>query len=756
MALTQSAQLPGHGPLWDEEVVPALRKRLESESRTLARRISAISISSGDEAVTPNHGERNTYQKQSPLQSTSVQQSYSSSSRKSESSHQYTSDQTTSVSPPRPNGTSAKASKSATPASYQRSRTYSSPHGSNFSKPQPNGVVRPKLNGTKTDPPRPALPRTSADIKPTRIPKVARPPTSGSTSGPSNANGYGSHGAAVTSSHSPELPYRQGSLDHPAPNLRHNNILLPPTTASSSRSTIDLPRGSSTRHGPSGLLNETPPFPTDATMPSGLSQQGRSYEHQLEEDLPRPSIESEERPYEHWYRGEVSRNGGVGELRVGRRQEMLDIANYGHLIGNKKPPTNRLPPGNYVEDLAYQRKRADSIGGLTNKERTRGSVYLDDEHANRIDHILDENPLTDLEDEETDSQSVLTDQFDENDVVSVGAYAYVPSVDDVHSIASSAEQWTTVAGAHEARSTTPTPLGRPSSRQTQNLPPTRIPGPSSRRSSESRSTVNTTSIPAPIIRGASEPPQAHSSSSTPSPPPVAQSSTTPAQNQRAQLGVAANNLAAPAKQKRTVSPASKKGRTPVKSKAKPVQKKDDRKSVAQYPTVEGDELADAIPSWTQPTSREGNWDEVVLPVVARKKGLDRHYEDADGSPQPKKPTDKPVEPAPGTFGFNHSKYRQPQLNDEFIPMDEFGRPAEEDERLSKSEDTVTTPTTLAPDVSFPTRPAASPSPAPFAHYAPTSFKVVEPSITPAQHQQDVEDIQEQEEKGAGCCKCVVM
>ena len=86
--------------------------------------------------------------------------------------------------------------------------------------------------------------------------------------------------------------------------------------------------------------------------------------------------------------------------------------------------------------------------------------------------------------------------------------------------------------------------------------------------------------------------------------------TTAPSNQRSQLGVAANNLAAPAQQKRTVSPASKKGRTPAKAKARPPPKKDERKSVAQYPTVEGDELADAIPSWTQPKHREGNWDDV--------------------------------------------------------------------------------------------------------------------------------------------------
>ncbi|KAF8644418.1 hypothetical protein AX16_008478 [Volvariella volvacea WC 439] len=53
-ALTQSARLPG--PSWDEEVVPALRKRLESESRTLAKRMSAASLaSSSDGPPTPQH-----------------------------------------------------------------------------------------------------------------------------------------------------------------------------------------------------------------------------------------------------------------------------------------------------------------------------------------------------------------------------------------------------------------------------------------------------------------------------------------------------------------------------------------------------------------------------------------------------------------------------------------------------------------------------------------------------------------------------
>lgn len=44
--------------------------------------------------------------------------------------------------------------------------------------------------------------------------------------------------------------------------------------------------------------------------------------------------------------------------------------------------------------------------------------------------------------------------------------------------------------------------------------------------------------------------------------------------------------------------------------------KEERRSIAQYPSPGGDgddedmDMADAIPSWTQPKPREGNWDDV--------------------------------------------------------------------------------------------------------------------------------------------------
>jgi len=74
-------------------------------------------------------------------------------------------------------------------------------------------------------------------------------------------------------------------------------------------------------------------------------------------------------------------------------------------------------------------------------------------------------------------------------------------------------------------------------------------------------------------------------------------------------------------------------------------------------------MADAIPTWTQPVSPGGNWDDVrmypscvserelifsmhtqvVVPVVARKKGMDEFYTSAGGRQQ-KKPVARIPEP----------------------------------------------------------------------------------------------------------------
>ncbi|KAF4617451.1 hypothetical protein D9613_005716 [Agrocybe pediades] len=704
MALTQSARLAG--PSWEDEVVPALRKRLEGESRTLARRMSAISLSSVDEPTpTTSYAYPEEPTRQNNIRSNTQPMGASTMETVYQQQHQ----------PSYPDRTMPTAAKG------QRSRTYSSPYGNGHA----NAAGRPKVVSSKSPDTSRSLSPRPTDVKPTRIPKASRPPgTSSSANSP--------HIGHVT----PQLAYQQ-----PKPQLAHS---------SSRASTVELTGAQSPV-----LLHESPPFPTHATMSSGF-----------EEDPPRPSMESEERPFEHWYRGEVARNGGVGELRVGRRQEMLDIANYGHLIANKKRP---VPMETAAEQVVVRhRQRAGSIAGLTNKERARESFYLDEEHANEVGQVLDEHPPTDLDED----GSVVSEDKDDNEVV---AYAYIPGEQD---------DW-----IHNVRSTTPTPsnmLPRPSSRQQQQqqLPPSRIPGLASRRTSESRS--SSTMSPQTQVGmsryGDFGPSSSSTRETTPSPPSI-QSSTSKQPN--------SSSISSTQKQpqKRGASPAA--STPPKKAKPKPTpgraatqakiagKKKEetnnDRASIAQYPTPDGDEddMADAIPSWTQPVPREGNWDDVVLPVVAKKKGLDGYYQDANGSPQPRK-TSNPVEPAPGTFGYDHSKYRPPRADGESIPMDEFGRstkPVQEETEQDLDERPIH-PQTSSPHDETKLPVPQPPSPEPFAQYAPTqttmhvrgandleaqkmSQQQQHQRPQPRRQQQQQQQVEEEKDAG-GCCKCVIM
>jgi hypothetical protein len=56
---------------------------------------------------------------------------------------------------------------------------------------------------------------------------------------------------------------------------------------------------------------------------------------------------------------------------------------------------------------------------------------------------------------------------------------------------------------------------------------------------------------------------------------------------------------------------------PTKQRGGVKDRKKDRRSVAEYPTpqgVDGEELMDAIPTWTQPVE-EGDWDEVGIFIL---------------------------------------------------------------------------------------------------------------------------------------------
>lgn len=97
-------------------------------------------------------------------------------------------------------------------------------------------------------------------------------------------------------------------------------------------------------------------------------------------------------------------------------------------------------------------------------------------------------------------------------------------------------------------------------------------------------------------------------------------------------------------------------------------------------------------------------------------------------------------------------------------MDEFGISTDqivEEPELPDSPIRKPRPTQLTAhdETQLPVRhPHPPPSPEPFSHYAPTSEKIQVLAIgTQSRPPLDIEQGQiEEDEKGAGCCKCVVM
>lgn len=123
--------------------------------------------------------------------------------------------------------------------------------------------------------------------------------------------------------------------------------------------------------------------------------------------------------------------------------------------------------------------------------------------------------------------------------------------------------------------------------------------------------------------------------------------------------------------------------------------------------------------------------------------------------------------APGTFGYDYTKYRPSRLDEE-IRMDDLGRLPEH--APLPEEDLVlphpkTSPALIlhplrpeAPIRQHPRRtvPKAPESPAPFARYRADQqvpiINVTRPSSESVEqrHEQEIEDV------SAGCCKCVIM
>lgn len=308
-----------------------------------------------------------------------------------------------------------------------------------------------------------------------------------------------------------------------------------------------------------GLLHEQPPFP-----PGSAASSYQNSIDSLNDPPSRPSNDSEEHPFEHWYRGEVSRNGGVGELRVGKRKEMLDIANYGHPLNSRDPPPAvRNAITEAIDKRRGRRKRADSIAGHGARERE--SFYMDEERADEIARVLDEAPLTDFEGEASDTGNA-SDYHDR--------YSHVTHVEEME----------TILSEPSARSRTPTNIPRPSSRQRKTPTPT-------------------------MIRGMSEPPPSISSASSSTPgrtqPRSASTSSTP--QKRGPSPTSNGTPSSTSAAKRSRMAASKATRAKLEAARK---EDENRRSVAHYPTPEDGEMESAIPQWTQPVPVDGNWDNV--------------------------------------------------------------------------------------------------------------------------------------------------
>ncbi|KAI0768908.1 hypothetical protein BC629DRAFT_1535359 [Irpex lacteus] len=672
MALTAMSPttLP-HESVWDEAIVPALRKRLESESMALSKRMSAASMTSNEDPSQSGFSSNASYVPRDKQMSPTYQSPKPSAIPRP------------SLQQSRPAEASSSATRSSRSSSFQRSRALSQPFILDRPPTSSSSHVRVDSYSRSTSP---------MVAKSTRIPVSRNRTTSVSSGKQPSLNGSASIQTRSDSrSGSNKVngqPYQLQA--DPAPDLwpvdEYGQI-----SSVASRATLRIPRSQDP-----DIVSERPPFNANSvSLRSGY-----------EDDYPRMSTESEERPYEHWYRGDVSRNGGVGELRVGRRQEMLDIANYGHSLrqASSRTTINRSRSnsrGREYRSSPGRRPRADSLGA-------RESIYIDeDSRIHETSLVLNERPPTDLDSDGEEDYDPLDDYYTE------AAYDREGGMGN--------GEVTTPPAASFDRSDTPSTLVEPSKSVNSNFK-SRIPTLPHVKYRTPKLTVNTSAA-------------AKDNSSN---------------KRRAKSPASATSNA---KKSRTKSPAPK-----PKPKPQPKKKEEVRGSVAQYPAIEGidgDDLSHAIPTWTQPAPPpSGNWDDAVLPVG--------QYVQADGSAKPRKPLETVPEPAPGTFGFKYRTSRNTTPVDN-VPMEEFGQRGatiiieKEDSRPSASEsETLTAQHSPQPPVPRSPHDGSdrTDSPAPFSQYPPTPI----PQIQITRPSNDVQkfDVQHEDEKSGGCCKCVIM
>jgi len=230
--------------------------------------------------------------------------------------------------------------------------------------------------------------------------------------------------------------------------------------------------------------------------------------------------------------------------------------------------------------------------------RVRESFYMeaDGEHA----RVLDEAPPTDIEDGmdfESDFERRSTESMTRvhsQPVSSIGSHQY-PGLGSVDSRTNASGTGNGGGG----------PRSRSASRTAQ---PSRIPTPSlSRQLSDPPRTPTPTQM-APPVPAEPESPKAaprkprRDDATPPSPPRVpAAAPQTPKKRAKSPAAI-------------SQSPSTKRSRSraPPGSQARPNRDASKRRSVGEYPVPTDDDMADAIPTWTQPVSPGGNWDDVRI------------------------------------------------------------------------------------------------------------------------------------------------
>jgi serine/arginine repetitive matrix protein 1 len=290
-----------------------------------------------------------------------------------------------------------------------------------------------------------------------------------------------------------------------------------------------------------------------------------------------------ERPFEHWYRGEAARNGGVGELKIGKA-EMLDIAQFGYTKTKLSGVEDFRKVG--TSTTGALRRRAGSFDG-------KRESWIMEEAAYGLGKVIDESPLTDLEGDEYTTEGERNYPYP-----STSTFGVVNSTSPMGIPGSKGQEYAYV-DEDTTMSTTPTgissvPAGPYSSRRGTITNGNGTPTPSKQQSP-----------PASRI--------ATANGRQPSSPPSAGSKTP--------LGT---NNGASAKSSLLGKPTSKNGKGKAKS---GIPKKGSRtlssadQAAQQEDEQEGEQDGvEKIPFRNPPT--KGNWDDIVLPAVTKKMGID--------------------------------------------------------------------------------------------------------------------------------------